>query len=62
MGKINVDQSRCPQDHVCPMIRMCPAQAIHQDGFSAPEVDHEKCLACGRCVKNCPYQAFSFGE
>ncbi|NTV54997.1 MAG: 4Fe-4S binding protein [Candidatus Moranbacteria bacterium] len=42
------------------MARICPAKAIGQEGFSAPTVDHERCLACGKCVKTCPYQAFSF--
>jgi ferredoxin len=60
MKRIVVDESRCPKDHPCPMVRICPAKAIGQEGFSAPKIDHEKCLACGKCVKTCPYQAFSF--
>ncbi|MEI7749440.1 MAG: 4Fe-4S binding protein [Candidatus Moraniibacteriota bacterium] len=57
---VKVDASRCPQDHACPLIRICPAGAIGQNGFSAPTIDHEKCLACGRCVISCPYKCLSF--
>ena len=59
MSIIEVDASKCPQDHVCPMIGVCPVCAISQDGFAAPKIDHEKCIACGSCVSMCPYQAFS---
>ncbi|NTW30309.1 MAG: 4Fe-4S binding protein [Candidatus Moranbacteria bacterium] len=57
---VKVNASKCPQDHVCPLIRICPAGAISQDGFSAPTIDHSKCVACGRCVITCPYKTLSF--
>lgn len=60
MSKVKVDPSRCPQDHPCPLIRICPAGAISQEGYSAPVIDHEKCLSCGRCVISCPYKTLSF--
>ena len=54
---IVVIPDKCPQDHVCPLIRMCPQKAISQKGFNAPNVDNEKCIECLVCVKNCPYNA-----
>jgi len=59
MHTIKVEASRCPQNHVCPVIRVCPAGAITQkDPFSAPEIDEEKCTICGKCTKYCGYRAF----
>ena len=45
--------SRCPQNHPCPLVRLCPAGAISQKGFAAPVIDADKCLDCGICSKNC---------
>jgi ferredoxin len=59
MEIIKVDPSKCPQDHICPLIQICPVGAISQDGFSAPEINHEKCITCGKCVASCPYQTLS---
>lgn len=60
MNKIKVENAKCPQDHPCPLKRICPVGAIAQEGFSAPTIDDEKCIACGRCVMSCPYHALSF--
>lgn len=60
MKKIKIEASKCPQDHPCPLVKICPVGAISQDGFSAPKIDQEKCIACGKCVATCPYQAMSF--
>ena len=55
---IKVNSEKCPQDHRCPMIRLCASKAITQNGFEAPTVDNKKCIECLVCVKNCPYGAF----
>ena len=55
---IKVHRDRCPQDHICPMIKVCPKNAIKQKDFKAPEVDNEKCIECMKCVKGCPYDVF----
>ena len=60
MRVVKVDQAKCPQDHACPLISICPVDAISQDGFSAPTIDRKKCIACGRCVVSCPYKTLSF--
>mgnify|MGYP001086275505 CR=1 FL=1 len=54
---IAVNPRRCPQNHPCPSVRVCPAGAITQEGFGLPEVDMEKCVKCGRCVQYCPMGA-----
>lgn len=48
---------KCPQDHPCPCVKICPVDAVHQEGFHAPEIDKDKCIECGECVSFCPYQA-----
>ncbi|EKD46700.1 MAG: hypothetical protein ACD_67C00108G0001 [uncultured bacterium] len=60
MSKIIVDSSKCPQDHQCPLVSICPVGAITQEGNSAPAIDQEKCISCGQCVATCPYQVVSF--
>lgn len=55
MLKINLN--RCPQNHPCPAVRVCPVNALSQKGFSAPEPDNDKCVRCGKCVKFCPMKA-----
>jgi Fe-S-cluster-containing hydrogenase component 2 len=51
---VEVIKSRCPQNHPCPSVRVCPVGALIQDGFSAPKVDAFKCIDCGKCVRFCP--------
>ena len=50
---IQVEATMCPQNHSCPVVRMCPAGAITQRGFAAPEVDEESCIECGVCTSAC---------
>jgi Fe-S-cluster-containing hydrogenase component 2 len=52
-----VHKNRCPENHPCPAIRVCPAAALTQDRYSAPVVDMEKCVSCGKCVRYCPMGA-----
>ncbi len=47
----------CPQDHYCPLIRVCPVDAISQNRSGLPVIDDEKCISCGKCQKYCPMQA-----
>ena len=50
---INVNPSRCPQNHPCPAVRVCPVGALSQRGYAAPVVDPRKCTNCGRCTYAC---------
>jgi len=54
---ITVNKNRCPQNHPCPAIRVCPVGALSQQGYKAPIVDDEKCISCGKCVSFCPMKA-----
>ncbi len=54
---ITVVKQRCPQNHRCPSLRVCPVGALKQDGNAAPTVDESKCIDCGRCVRYCPMGA-----
>ena len=54
---LRVDPHRCPQNHPCPSVKVCPVGALSQKGFSAPTVDGSVCVKCGKCVKFCPMRA-----
>lgn len=51
---LNVVKARCPQNHRCPAVMVCPVNALSQQGYRAPEVDNEKCIDCGKCSRYCP--------
>lgn len=55
---ISVNKRRCPQNHLCPALKVCPVNALSQDGFSAPMVDTTKCIDCKKCIRFCPMGAF----
>ena len=52
-----VDPGRCPQNHRCPMLAVCPAEAITQEGYGLPRINPDKCIECGKCMKICGMQA-----
>jgi Fe-S-cluster-containing hydrogenase component 2 len=58
-GVLTVSKSRCPQNHPCPSIRVCPVGALSQKGYSAPVVDEDKCIKCSKCVRFCPMGALA---
>jgi ferredoxin len=58
---LTIIKSRCPQNHPCPSVRVCPTGALTQKGFGAPEVDMEKCIKCGKCERFCPMGALVLG-
>ena len=57
---IVVSLKRCPQNHRCPIVKVCPVDAISQKGYAAPDIDMDKCVKCGKCIKYCPTRALSF--
>jgi ferredoxin len=57
-----VVKERCPQNHPCPCISLCPVDALSQNGFEAPTIDKDSCIECGACVNSCPYQALTDDE
>jgi len=56
---LKVNKNRCPQNHPCPSVRVCPTKALSQQGFAAPVVDDNKCISCGKCVRFCPMGALT---
>ena len=57
--ELAVNRNKCPQNHKCPAIAVCPQGAITQkDPFSLPVIDKGKCTACGKCIRYCPMGAF----
>ena len=56
---LKVNKNKCPQNHICPAIRVCPVGAISQKGYDLPTVDMNKCIRCGRCVDFCPKGALT---
>jgi ferredoxin len=56
---IKVVQTRCPQNHPCPAVRVCPFGALKQVEFNAPTVDESLCTSCGKCAKFCPMGALT---
>jgi Fe-S-cluster-containing hydrogenase component 2 len=57
-----VNHRRCPQNHPCPSVRVCPVNALSQQRYEAPAVDQDKCIECGKCVKFCPMGALALEE
>ena len=54
---VKVIIEKCPQNHKCPAISVCPVGALSQKDFEAPAVDGEKCIGCGKCSSFCPMKA-----
>lgn len=52
-----IDAAKCPQNHRCPMLKVCPVGAITQEGFGLPKIDPNKCIECGKCARVCGMQA-----
>ncbi|MDE6355645.1 MAG: 4Fe-4S binding protein [Clostridia bacterium] len=55
--KLVIERDNCPQNHPCPAVKVCPVGALSQNGFNAPEIDYNKCIACGKCSNFCPKKA-----
>lgn len=62
MKKIAViNESKCDQSPFCPVKRVCPVQAVSQQGGffskSFPKIDPEACTGCEKCLRYCPMGA-----
>ena len=55
---VEIIKERCPQNHPCPAIKVCPVDALTQKKFNAPEVDEQLCTECGQCMEVCPMGVF----
>lgn len=54
---ITIDKNRCPQNHKCPAIKVCPVNAISQTDFELPVIDITICIECKKCINFCPMRA-----
>lgn len=52
-----IDPEKCPQNHKCVMVDVCPVEAITQVGFGLPVIDEDSCIECGACAEICGKQA-----
>ena len=57
--RLNITVEKCPQNHPCPAVKVCPVGALSQEGFSAPKINREKCIRCGKCSAFCPKKALT---
>ena len=48
-----IKSDRCPQNHACRAMKVCPVKALTQNGLLVPTVDLNTCISCGKCVKSC---------
>lgn len=55
--KLKMVAENCPHNHKCPAVNACPVGALSQNGFEVPQIDYDKCIACGKCSKICPKKA-----
>lgn len=55
--KLQIIIENCPQNHKCPAVSVCLVGALSQVGFNAPQIDHSKCIKCGKCSNLCPKKA-----
>lgn len=49
-----VIKERCPHNHKCRAVKICPVGALIQNENGLPEVNYDKCIKCGKCAKLCP--------
>ena len=55
---MKIDENKCPANHRCPLVTICPVDAIVQKDFnSLPIIDNDKCIECEDCVTSCPMKA-----
>ncbi len=55
--KLIIVEERCPQNHACPAVNVCPVGALTQEAHKAPVIDEAKCIKCGKCSNFCPKKA-----
>ena len=60
--KLNVIKEKCPQNHKCPSVKICPVNALRQEGFNAPTEEQDKCIQSGICATFCPKKALVLEE
>ncbi len=54
---IKIHKERCPSNHRCPAVKVCPEKALSQKSTECPAVDAKKCIDCNLCTETCPMGA-----
>ncbi|EKE03053.1 MAG: 4Fe-4S ferredoxin iron-sulfur binding protein [uncultured bacterium] len=54
---LKVNKEKCPQNHSCPSVKICPTGAITQNGYELPLINSDKCIMCRKCIDFCPMRA-----
>ena len=55
--QLKIIKEKCPQNHKCPAVKVCPVGALSQAEHEAPLINHDKCIRCGKCAAFCPKKA-----
>ncbi|CRK82571.1 4Fe-4S dicluster domain-containing protein [Neobacillus massiliamazoniensis] len=65
-GKGNLEylfrHSSCFHCHDAACEKVCPEDAISHTKYGSVVIDHDKCIGCGYCVQNCPFEVISLKE
>lgn len=56
--QVNLIKERCPNNHKCRVVKLCPAKALSQKEKEVPKIDKEKCISCQKCITLCPKNVF----
>ena len=43
-------------------VKVCPEDALHYTEFSTVNTDYDKCVGCGYCVQNCPFNVIELAK
>lgn len=54
--------SSCFHCHDAACEKVCPEDAISHTKYGSVVIDHDKCVGCGYCVQNCPFEVISLKE
>ncbi len=54
---LQLNQQRCIGCEMC--VNVCPHAVFQMEGKKARIVNHDACMECGACAKNCPTMAIS---
>jgi formate dehydrogenase iron-sulfur subunit len=65
-GKGNLEylfrHSSCFHCHDAACEKVCPENAISHSKYGSVVIDQDKCVGCGYCVQNCPFEVISLKE
>lgn len=57
VASLQLNEKRCIGCEMC--VNVCPHAVFQMDGKKATTVNHDGCMECGACAKNCPTMAIS---